>query len=1253
VLSDAITVAPAVTFSESGSLGADDSIGSLVMQGTMRHEQGDADGLAFRVRGNATISGAMDVSARGLLGARQGGNATDQGQAYDAQGQVVAIVTGEAGGSHGGLGGSGVNGVVASAYDSLAAPSLFGAGGGTNAANLPAGNGGGRIDLQVDGTLALTGAVRANGQNIPDNNRGCGAGGSVRLRVGTLTGAGAIQAIGGDDSDDNGNESAGGGGGRIAVEYTTTTFTGPMLARGGWARVNGGAGTLFLKQAAASAGQLVIDNGGLAGPATSVVFATAYGPVTLRSGALDLLTTTPGAVLAVTGGTLNLQGAGATLDVSGGNANLFDASTASTLSIAGGALNLHGTGSPQSLVVTGGTVMSSGSLDLGPGVLSMTGGSFVNAGTMTLAVFDGTAVSGGRFVNTGRLDVLSNAIVVAPGVTLSESGTLGADDSIGSLDVRGRLTHEVGFNARLSFTVMGDATVAVDGAIDVSGVGLRGAQQPDNLANAGQTYAPGFSAVAAGATGSAGGSHGGLGGNNLGTLGQTYGSATEPGLHGSGGGTALAGDFGGNGGGRVDIDVVGTLSLNGVVRADGTAGETTTQTGGGSGGSVLLHADALVGGGNITADGGSGNAGGGGGRIAIEHSSGRFLGTLAANGGTGAFPGDAGSIERTAYCVDLDDGSPCTTDVCDATGAVHTPLPDDASCSDGDASNGEEMCILTCEPAPAGLIHWWPGDGHAEDIAGGRHAVLEAGASFGAGRVSQGFVFSGTSGERVRTPHDSRFDLEAMPASSFGGWARADTIGDEIVVAKRVCNVDAGWSFGTVQGCFVGNLHIGGSGLGVNIRDGNFHHFACVKENSEYREYIDGVLVGTSADHATTVAVTDVQLGALSLGACTAASAGQLHGAVDEIQLWNRALTLAEIQEAVLLGSGGYCKNAVPHCSACDAPTASEPVVAAVDDVHAPLGVAMSLQIDAIDADGDWLSYESIGTPLPPGLSLDPNTGLISGTPLPGSLDGLGETSGHVIRVTDGCTVTDSTEFSIRLSGVPLPPPFALFDFDDARLSGTTLASAYGGFTGTTAGSITTGEAGGIGQRFRFNGTGGQLSVGDATSALKTGGSMTVAMALDARAASAQTYYSCGLVSNDAAGSAYSFAYSVAADGRLATFHEDGGGDRGSTSAQTIGSGPSRVAFVRDATARTYRHYIEGKEDNGGAVGYATNANGFTNCVVRIGSNAGANNFANAYIDELAIWHQVLDADQLATIAWLYRKGISVETWVESAGGGG
>ncbi len=44
---------------------------------------------------------------------------------------------------------------------------------------------------------------------------------------------------------------------------------------------------------------------------------------------------------------------------------------------------------------------------------------------------------------------------------------------------------------------------------------------------------------------------------------------------------------------------------------------------------------------------------------------------------------------------------------------------------------------------PAGLVNWWPGDRHANDIVGGNHGTLENGATFASGKVGQAFSLDG------------------------------------------------------------------------------------------------------------------------------------------------------------------------------------------------------------------------------------------------------------------------------------------------------------------------------------------------------------------------------------------------------------------------------------------------------------------------------------------------------------------------------
>ncbi|MDD5687086.1 MAG: hypothetical protein PHE88_04555 [Elusimicrobia bacterium] len=180
------------------------------------------------------------------------------------------------------------------------------------------------------------------------------------------------------------------------------------------------------------------------------------------------------------------------------------------------------------------------------------------------------------------------------------------------------------------------STVIINGKIDATGKGYPQYQGPG--APTGNT--------------SAGGSYGGFGG-----MGTIYGSIYLPIDIGSGGGASAPSlGTGGTGGGAVKI-TANTLTVNGVITANGTNGGDGSYggnwpAGGGSGGSVYINANIVIGTGTITANGGSDSnrsergCGGGGGRIAIYYMTNNLTGIITSYGGPGALNsyGGAGTI---------------------------------------------------------------------------------------------------------------------------------------------------------------------------------------------------------------------------------------------------------------------------------------------------------------------------------------------------------------------------------------------------------------------------------------------------------------------------------------------------------------------------------------------------------------------------------------------------------------------------------
>ena len=143
-----------------------------------------------------------------------------------------------------------------------------------------------------------------------------------------------------------------------------------------------------------------------------------------------------------------------------------------------------------------------------------------------------------------------------------------------------------------------------------------------------------------------GGGYGGVGGNSTESFGRSYGFTLKPNMTGSGGGPSSVG-AGGAGGGFLHLEIVTYLHLDGEIRVDGMRG-LAEDSGGGSGGSLWLHAKGVLGNGLMSANGGDGNrlgGGGSGGRIALYLKQKlSFEGKMLAVGGKGPGFGSAGTI---------------------------------------------------------------------------------------------------------------------------------------------------------------------------------------------------------------------------------------------------------------------------------------------------------------------------------------------------------------------------------------------------------------------------------------------------------------------------------------------------------------------------------------------------------------------------------------------------------------------------------
>jgi hypothetical protein len=297
---------------------------------------------------------AISADGQGYVGVTCAGNASGAGPG----GGPYNCNNNGNGGSYGGLG-TGPNTSSVATYGSSLTPTDLGSGGAGGWQTWPngpgqGGNGGGAIRLIVSGTVTNNGIISANGAGgqVSTGAAGSGSGGSVYVTTSTLAGSGVFQANGGQTVIPGTPSTAmlGGGGGRVAIYYhassytgfTTSTATGGANTSGG----NAGDGTIGFFDTSQANNRLYVYKLFSLAPSTTATYDSITvenaGTLTIGGGSAIAVTNT----VTVTGNsTILLQGVNVSAQVSGQWQGQGVAITATNLQVdAGSTISANGQG---------------------------------------------------------------------------------------------------------------------------------------------------------------------------------------------------------------------------------------------------------------------------------------------------------------------------------------------------------------------------------------------------------------------------------------------------------------------------------------------------------------------------------------------------------------------------------------------------------------------------------------------------------------------------------------------------------------------------------------------------------------------------------------------------------------------------------------------------------------------------------------------------------------------------------------------
>jgi len=210
--------------------------------------------------------------------------------------------------------------------------------------------------------------------------------------------------------------------------------------------------------------------------------------------------------------------------------------------------------------------------------------------------------------------------------------------------------------------------------------------------------------------------------------------------------------------------------------------------------------------------------------------------------------------------------------------------------------------ITPVQPDPNGLTAHYPLDGNANDIAGTNNGTLSGGPLFTAGQIDQAIQFDGVD-DYVDCGTGASLDIQ--DAITLSCWIKvaAFTKNWEAILAK------GDNSYRMSRSATTGNsVHFGCNGpTGGNLNataimtDDNWHHVACVYDGVNKLIYIDG---REDARVASTGQI-NVSTNPLWIGNNSGSTARQLGGLVDDVRIYSRALSDAEV--------AGLAGRTLPH----------------------------------------------------------------------------------------------------------------------------------------------------------------------------------------------------------------------------------------------------------------------------------------------------------------------------------------------------
>ncbi len=188
----------------------------------------------------------------------------------------------------------------------------------------------------------------------------------------------------------------------------------------------------------------------------------------------------------------------------------------------------------------------------------------------------------------------------------------------------------------------------------------------------------------------------------------------------------------------------------------------------------------------------------------------------------------------------------------------------------------------------------WAADGNALDSVDSNNGTLINGVTFGTGQFGQAFSLNGTN-QYVDIPDSNSLDI--TNALTISAWINPTTVTSSRIVDKITVGVTDGYLLDILGGSL---RMIAGSRLlsGGTVATNTFQNVAGVYDGQFMRLYINGVQV--ASNDFGSIAPIPTNNRSLKIGVDSTGNGNLFSGLIDEVNIFNRALSASEIGQLAL-----------------------------------------------------------------------------------------------------------------------------------------------------------------------------------------------------------------------------------------------------------------------------------------------------------------------------------------------------------------